>query len=85
MIRTANFPALLLIALYERQSKKHGTTGFYETIIVAIENLYDALPRPLKRLCESIVLFTSSHGSLSLLAIFEGLAGSGGDIAAVSH
>ncbi|THU87990.1 hypothetical protein K435DRAFT_762223 [Dendrothele bispora CBS 962.96] len=66
MIRLANFPALLFIAVYERQSKKHGTTGFYETIVVAAENVFDALPRPLKR-----------------LSIFEGLAGSGGDIAAI--
>ncbi|KAF5350239.1 hypothetical protein D9758_007832 [Tetrapyrgos nigripes] len=68
LIRTLNFPTLLLIAVYERQSKKHGTTGFYETVIVAAENMYDTLPRPLKR----ISLFERLAGSSGdISAIFE--------------
>ncbi|KAJ3884274.1 hypothetical protein GG344DRAFT_71469 [Lentinula edodes] len=34
MIRIMNLPALLIIALYERQAKHNRTTGFYETLIV---------------------------------------------------
>lgn len=40
-----SFPTLLLIALYEREAMKHGTTGFYNTISVAAEKVYDTLPR----------------------------------------
>ncbi|KAG1767168.1 hypothetical protein EV702DRAFT_1036192 [Suillus placidus] len=47
MIRATNFPILLMIALYERQSKKTGSNGFYETITSAAEKV---LPRPLKRM-----------------------------------
>ncbi|KAG2042631.1 hypothetical protein BDR03DRAFT_943864 [Suillus americanus] len=50
MIRATNFPILLIIALYERQSKKTGSNGFYETIISAAEKVLDVLPRPLKRM-----------------------------------
>ncbi|KAJ7577063.1 hypothetical protein C8J56DRAFT_870326 [Mycena floridula] len=49
MIRLTSFPILLLIALYERQSKRSGTIGFYETIGAAIEKIYDTLPRQVKR------------------------------------
>jgi len=48
--RITSFPVLLLIALYERQSKKSGTTGFYDTITAAAEKVIDTLPRHLKRL-----------------------------------
>lgn len=34
-----------MIALYEREAMKNGTTGFYETISVAAEKVYDTLPR----------------------------------------
>lgn len=57
MIRIMNLPALLVIALYERQAKHNGTTGFYETLIVVTERAYDSLPRQLKRLCEFNLLF----------------------------
>lgn len=50
MIRATNFPILLMIALYERQSKKTGSNGFYETITSAAEKVLDTLPRPLKRM-----------------------------------
>ncbi|KAG1808712.1 uncharacterized protein BJ212DRAFT_1484952 [Suillus subaureus] len=50
MIRATNFPILLIIALYERQSKKTGSNGFYETITSAAEKVLDTLPRPLKRM-----------------------------------
>ncbi|KAG2136259.1 hypothetical protein BD769DRAFT_1439794 [Suillus cothurnatus] len=50
MIRATNFPILLIIALYERQSKKTGSNGFYETITSAAEKVFDTLPRPLKRM-----------------------------------
>jgi hypothetical protein len=42
----------LVIAWYERQAKKNGTTGFYETFLAATENLTDHLPRQLRRICE---------------------------------
>ncbi|KAF8825722.1 hypothetical protein HHX47_DHR6000130 [Lentinula edodes] len=45
-----NLPALLVIALYEWQAKHNGTTGFYETLKVVTERVYDSLPRQLKQL-----------------------------------
>ncbi|KAG1860718.1 hypothetical protein DFJ58DRAFT_778640 [Suillus subalutaceus] len=50
MIRATNLPILLIIALYERQSKKAGSNGFYETITSVAEKVLDTLPRPLKRM-----------------------------------
>lgn len=47
VIRLTNFPILLMIALYERQSKKWETTGFLETIVATVES---SIPRQLKRL-----------------------------------
>ncbi|KAH7870618.1 uncharacterized protein C8R40DRAFT_634001 [Lentinula edodes] len=68
MIRIMNLPALLVIALYERQAKHNGTTGFYETLIVVTERAYDSLPRQLKRLS----IFEGLAGSDSDIdAIFE--------------
>ncbi|KAJ3983417.1 hypothetical protein F5890DRAFT_1523449 [Lentinula detonsa] len=68
MIRIMNLPALLIIALYERQAKHNGTTGFYETLIVVTERAYDSLPRQLKRLS----IFEGLAGSDSDIdAIFE--------------
>lgn len=52
MIRVTNFPILLLIALYERQTKKAGTTSFYDTLCHMGEKVICVLPRPLTRLCE---------------------------------
>jgi hypothetical protein len=51
-IRATSFPVLLIIALYERQSKKNETIGFYETVSAAAERILDTLPRNLKRLSE---------------------------------
>ncbi|KAF8239383.1 receptor-activated Ca2+-permeable cation channel [Tricholoma matsutake] len=50
LIRLTSFPLLLLIALYERQSKQSGTTTFYDTIGAVAEKVFDTLPRHLKRL-----------------------------------
>ncbi|KII87361.1 hypothetical protein PLICRDRAFT_42989 [Plicaturopsis crispa FD-325 SS-3] len=50
MIRTTSFPILLCIAWYERQSKKNGSTGFYETVAAAAEKVFDTLPRNFRRL-----------------------------------
>ncbi|KAH7908924.1 hypothetical protein BJ138DRAFT_1181397 [Hygrophoropsis aurantiaca] len=50
MIRATNFPVLLAIAWYERQSKKSGSMGFYDTVTSVAEKIFDTLPRPLKRL-----------------------------------
>ncbi|KAG5647801.1 hypothetical protein DXG03_007723 [Asterophora parasitica] len=50
MIRITSFPILLLIALYERLSKTHKTTNFYDTVGAVAEKLLDTLPRQLKRL-----------------------------------
>ncbi|KAJ3968495.1 hypothetical protein EV361DRAFT_414763 [Lentinula raphanica] len=68
MIRIMNLPALLVIALYERQAQHNGTTGFYETLIVVTEKAYDSLPRQLKRLSifEGLVGYDNS-----IDAIFE--------------
>ncbi|RDB20824.1 Calcium channel YVC1 [Hypsizygus marmoreus] len=68
MIRLTSFPILLLIAVYERQSKKSGTTGFYDTISAVAEKVFDTLPRHLKRL----TFFEGLAGSDSdISAIFE--------------
>ncbi|KAJ7504347.1 receptor-activated Ca2+-permeable cation channel [Mycena galericulata] len=45
MIRTTSFPILLTVSLYERQAKKNGTTNIYETFLVAMEKMLEALPR----------------------------------------
>jgi hypothetical protein len=50
-----SFPILLLIALYERQSKISGTTNFYDTMGAVVEKLFDTLPRQLKRMSEFIL------------------------------
>ncbi|KAF8634558.1 hypothetical protein AX17_004148 [Amanita inopinata Kibby_2008] len=49
LIRLTNFPLLLLIAFYERQSKSAETTGFYDTLGAAFERIVDTLPRSFKR------------------------------------
>jgi len=68
MIRATSFPILLLIALYERQSKRHGSSGIYDTMAAAADKIYDALPRPLKRL----TLFVGLAGAdADIDAIFE--------------
>ncbi|KAF9045820.1 hypothetical protein BDZ89DRAFT_1058779 [Hymenopellis radicata] len=67
MIRLTSFPTLLLIALYEREAMKNGTTGFYATISVAAEKVYDTLPR----------------GFTKRIAFFEGLGGADADIDAI--
>lgn len=65
MIRATNFPILLIIALYERQSKKTGSNGFYETITSVAEKV---LPRQLKRMS----FFEGLVGSASTIdIIFE--------------
>ncbi|KAK0214760.1 hypothetical protein IW262DRAFT_1512569 [Armillaria fumosa] len=68
MIRTTSFPILLMIALYERQAKFHGTTGFSETLTVAAEKVYDTLPKKLKWLA----LFEGlTRSDADIDAIFE--------------
>ncbi|KAF5383692.1 hypothetical protein D9615_003626 [Tricholomella constricta] len=68
MIRLTSFPVLLLIALYERQSKNNGTTNFYDTISAIAEKVFDTLPRHLKRL----TFFEGLVGSdADINAIFE--------------
>ncbi|KAK0438117.1 hypothetical protein EV421DRAFT_1972863 [Armillaria borealis] len=62
------FPILLTIALYERQAKFHGTTGFSETFTVAAEKVYDTLPKKLKWLA----LFEGlTRSDADIDAIFE--------------
>ncbi|KAK0202576.1 hypothetical protein DFS33DRAFT_1374610 [Desarmillaria ectypa] len=68
MIRATSFPILLTIALYERQAKFHGTTGFSETFTVAAEKVYDTLPKGLKWLA----LFEGlTRSDADIDAIFE--------------
>ncbi|KAF9466080.1 receptor-activated Ca2+-permeable cation channel [Collybia nuda] len=68
MIRATSFPILILIALYERQSKISGTTNFYDTMSAVLEKVFDTLPRNLKRMS----FFEGLAGSSSDIdAIFE--------------
>lgn len=68
MIRLTSFPILLLIAGYERQAKRTGSTNFSETMESTVESLVDALPRQLTRLS----LFDGLVGSDSDIdAVFE--------------
>jgi len=50
LIRLSNFPVLLLIAWYERQSKRSGSVGFYDTVSSVIESVFESLPRSIRRL-----------------------------------
>ncbi|KAG2011863.1 calcium activated cation channel [Coprinopsis cinerea AmutBmut pab1-1] len=68
MIRLTNFPLLLMISFYERQSQKAGSVSFSETVGYLAEKVYDTLPRSLKR----FGLFEGFAGSGSDIdAIFE--------------
>ncbi|KAF9454340.1 hypothetical protein P691DRAFT_754822 [Macrolepiota fuliginosa MF-IS2] len=68
VIRATNFPILLLIAVYERQAKRAGTTKFYDTLANVAEKMIDTLPRPLKRM----TIFEGLAGSdADIDAIFE--------------
>lgn len=51
MIRLTSFPLLLIIAWYERQSKRSGTSNFQDTVGAVAEKIFDTLPRQIKRLC----------------------------------
>ncbi|KIY62606.1 hypothetical protein CYLTODRAFT_494529 [Cylindrobasidium torrendii FP15055 ss-10] len=68
MIRVTNFPILLLIALYERQAKRHGTNGFYDTISAILERIWDTLPRGLTK---RIAFFDLAGSDADIDAIFE--------------
>ncbi|KAF8906298.1 hypothetical protein CPB84DRAFT_1726501 [Gymnopilus junonius] len=50
MIRLTSFPILVVISLYERQSKRAGTLTFYDTVSNVAERIIDTLPRSLKRM-----------------------------------
>ncbi|KAL0953781.1 hypothetical protein HGRIS_004965 [Hohenbuehelia grisea] len=50
MIRATSFPVLLIIAFYERQAKKTGSVGFYDTFSATAERVFETLPRHLKRM-----------------------------------
>jgi hypothetical protein len=63
--RATSFPILLLIAWYERQSKKSGTSSFYETMSSVAEKLFDTLPRQIKRMSEWAVTHLSFLQSLT--------------------
>ncbi|GLB41921.1 putative nonselective cation channel [Lyophyllum shimeji] len=68
MIRLTNLPILLLISLYERQSKKRGTTNILDTITDVLENMWNSLPRSFTRLS----IFEGMTGPDSdIAAIFE--------------
>jgi hypothetical protein len=77
---------LLLIALYERQSKITGGKGLSDIVNKLAEKTIDTLPRPIRRLstfpyssmmCESVFL-------ILLTVTMDRLAGSDADIDAVS-
>ncbi|KAG6854040.1 hypothetical protein C0991_011245 [Blastosporella zonata] len=54
--------------MYERQSKKNGTTNFYETVGAVAEKVFETLPRQLKRMA----FFEGLAGSdADISAIFE--------------
>ncbi|TFK29652.1 hypothetical protein FA15DRAFT_663807 [Coprinopsis marcescibilis] len=68
LIRVTNFPILLGISYYERQSQNAGSDNFAETVAYLTERVYDTLPRQIKR----IGLFEGFAGSGSDIdAIFE--------------
>ncbi|KAF6761717.1 receptor-activated Ca2+-permeable cation channel [Ephemerocybe angulata] len=67
MIRATSFPILLIISFYERQAKAAGSVNFSETISHIGETVFDTL---LPR-------------PLKRMSIFEGFAGSEGDIDAI--
>ena len=51
--RTTAFPILLIIAFYERQRVDNPEiSSFYETVQAAAEQVFDSLPRTLRRLSE---------------------------------
>jgi hypothetical protein len=54
MIRLTSFPLLLVIAWYERQAKRAGTSNFRDTLGAVAENVFESLPRQVKRWSESI-------------------------------
>ena len=82
--RATNFPILLFIAWYERQSKSSGSSSFYETMTSVAEKIFDTLPRQVKRLSEYFRLHRSycDHEPI-LAAFFESWSGHGTDIDAV--
>jgi hypothetical protein len=53
LIRICNFPLLLGIAWYERQSKRNETSNFYDTVAVLAEKVYETLPRHVKRISKT--------------------------------
>ncbi|KDQ61736.1 hypothetical protein JAAARDRAFT_520251 [Jaapia argillacea MUCL 33604] len=67
MIRLTNFPILLLIALYERQSKSTGSITFYDTLSAAAEKMFDSLPRGIKRW----TFIETFSGDSGIDAVFE--------------
>ncbi|KAJ2918690.1 hypothetical protein MD484_g1789, partial [Candolleomyces efflorescens] len=68
MIRTTNFPILVLISFYERQSKAAGTVKFTETVSHFTERIFETLPRVFKRM----TIFEGFAGSeADIEAIFE--------------
>jgi hypothetical protein len=50
MIRMTSFPLLLVIAWYERQVKRSGSTNFFEAITDTLESIFDLLPKNMKRM-----------------------------------
>jgi len=50
MIRLTNFPILLAIALYERQTRHTRATTFYEACTEIAEQIVESLPLPIKRM-----------------------------------
>ncbi|RXW21677.1 hypothetical protein EST38_g4197 [Candolleomyces aberdarensis] len=68
MIRLTNFPILVAVSFYERQSKAAGTVKFSDTVSHFAERVYDTLPRVFKRM----TIFEGFAGSAAdIEAIFE--------------
>ncbi|KAH8832989.1 hypothetical protein DL96DRAFT_1705027 [Flagelloscypha sp. PMI_526] len=75
LIRLLNFPILLAISIYERTAKHYSTNGAYETIWAVLEDIWDRLPRSIKRMVTFDALL-SSEAEIDLLFEIEEEVGS---------
>jgi hypothetical protein len=62
-----NFPILLAIAVYERQTRHTRATTFYEACIDLAERAVESLPLPIRRLSTSVPRNYESHSIVTLM------------------
>ncbi|KAG8873745.1 hypothetical protein FRB98_008807 [Tulasnella sp. 332] len=61
MIRVTSFPILLLIAVYERQKMANQSTTMRETVDSIVDNVFDSLPKRIRRLTIFDTLVGTGH------------------------